>query len=116
MRSYWVMIVICFMLTACEEKDWEKPVEVKGMGETVTIDRTDVYNLTVSGMNNTVTVGEYNQIHNLFVTGYNNILTIQMYTTVDSFRVSGADNTIYVPAGSGITFIDTGFGNQLIEQ
>jgi len=116
MRSYWGIIGICLVLTACDAKDWEKPVEVKGLGETVTIDRTDVYNLTISGMNNTVTVAENNRIHNLFVTGYNNILTIQTNTTVDSFKVTGADNTIYVPAGSGITFEDSGVGNQLIEQ
>lgn len=116
MKIHWVIIMISVMFTACDQNDWEKPVEVSGLGETVTIDRTDVYNLTISGINNTVTVDEDNQINNLYITGYNNILSIGQNTSVDDFRVSGADNTVYVPLGSGISFSDTGFGNVLIEQ
>jgi hypothetical protein len=116
MRILWMMLCICFTLTACNEKDWEQPVEVSGISETVTIDRTDVYNLTISGMNNSVTVGKDNKINNLSITGFNNILTIGKNTTVKNFKISGADNTVYVPLGSGITFEDTGLGNHLIEQ
>ena len=116
MKNYWVILVMSIVFSACDQNDWEKPIEVTGLGETVTIDRTDIYNLTISGMNNTVTVAEDNQINNLSITGYNNILTIRQNTSVDDFRVSGADNTVYVPLGSGISFSDTGFGNVLIEQ
>ena len=110
------MVILCLVCTACNEKDWERPVEVAGVGETTTIDRSDVYNLTISGLDNTVTVGEGNEINNLTITGYNNLLTIGRDTTVKRFSVTGADNTVYVPAGSGITFDDSGSGNQLIEQ
>ena len=116
MRIYWVIIAMSFIFSACDQNDWERPVEVTGLGETVTIDRSDVYNLTISGLNNSVTVAENNRINHLFITGYNNILTIRGNTSVDDFRISGADNTVYVPLGSGISFEDTGVGNVLIEQ
>lgn len=104
------------MLLACDEKDWERPVSVEGIGETVSIDRTEVYNLSITGINNTVTVLENNRINNLTITGFNNLLTIRNNTSVKRFTMTGADNTVYIPAGSGISVEDTGLGNEVIAQ
>jgi hypothetical protein len=116
MKHYVLIMMLSLVMVACNEKDWQQPVEVSGIGETTTIDRDDEYNLAISGLNNTVSVAQDNRIHNLTISGYNNELTIGANTSVDSFWVTGSDNTVYVPAGSGITFEDTGYGNELIEQ
>lgn len=107
MRNYWIVVCCSLMFTACNASDWEQSVDVQGVYETETIDRTYFYNLTISGLNNTVMVADENQINNLFKTGYNNMLTIGLDTNVDRFQITGADNTVYVPMGLGISFDDT---------
>ena len=116
MRRFWLILVICFIVIGCEDKDWEEPITVSGVDKTETIDNDDVYNLTISGMNNNVYVSENNRIKNLHISGHNNVVTIGKNTTIETFTISGFDNTVNVPEGSDITFDDSGYDNQLIEQ
>jgi hypothetical protein len=104
------------------------------MGSTSNINEQGVYSLTISGMDNTLSIQENNAISALEISGMDNTLSIQENntisafeisgtgndveiknnTTVSNFTVSGLENTIFVPAGSGITFSDTGLDNTLI--
>lgn len=116
MKMHWLVLMICFTVIGCDDSDWEEPVTVSGIDQTVTINRGDVYNLKISGINNNVHVSENNKINRLEITGYSNLITIGKNTTIESFDISGSDNTVYVPEDSGISFDDSGSGNQLIEQ
>lgn len=93
-----------------------KTVTVSDSDTTQVIDENEIFNLTISGSNNNVTIRSGNSIENLLLSGSSNILTIETDTTVADFQVAGDDNTIYVPVGSGISFAESGAGNTLIEQ
>ena len=116
MKNLIILIIMCIGLVACNEDDFKIPKTVSGQDETVTIDENSVFNLTISGRNNTITVVDDNQINYLFVSGHNNIINIGKNVTIKSFYISGSDNTVHIPTESGITFDDDGSGNQLIEQ
>jgi len=91
-------------------------VVVSSLGSTTTIDKNVVYDLEISGMNNTITIADNNNIDNLDISGLNNILTIGTGVNINAFNINGADNTVYAPIGSNISFTDTGVGNSLIYQ
>jgi hypothetical protein len=109
-------------------------VTISGVGLTSNINEQGEYSLTISGVDNILSVQENNTISALEISGVNNTLSIQENntisaleisgvendveiknnTTVSDFTVSGTGNTIFVPASSGITFSDTGVDNTLI--
>lgn len=93
-----------------------KNIDISSLGSTVTVIESSLFNLTVSGLNNTVMVASGNKINEFSLSGLNNLITIEDGVTISSFTASGSDNTVIVPDGSGITFTDTGLNNTLIEQ
>ncbi len=91
-------------------------VDISSLGSTTTIARSELFDLIVSGQNNTVTVAAGNEINDFKMPGLNNMVIIESGVSINNFSVSGMDNTVVVPKGSGISFADTGLGNMLIEQ
>ncbi len=91
-------------------------VTIDGVSTTTSVDRTDLYNLIISGTSTDVTVKKNNTIKTLMLGGTSNMLTIESDVTVETFNATGVSGNAYVPIGSGIGFdSDSGVGNDLIE-
>lgn len=89
-------------------------VSVTTSAVTQTIDRSDRYDLTISGSDNVVTVGEDNDIRTLLVSGDRNTVTVGRGTAVETLEFTGFNNLVRVPQGSGIRVArDTGADNTL---
>ncbi len=89
-------------------------VIVSSTGATQTIDRSDRYDLTVSGADNVLTVGDDNDVRKLLVSGDRNTVTVGRGTQVETLELTGFNNLIRVPSSSGITIArDTGADNTL---
>ena len=87
---------------------------ITATGVTQTIDRRDRYDLTVSGSDNVLTIGEDNDIRKLLVSGDRNTITVGQRARVETLELTGFNNLVRVPAGSGITIArDTGADNTL---
>ncbi len=97
-----ILIVACLFLAGCVED--VKVIEVSSTSETKVIDEPELFDLEISGLNNTITILENNKVRNIDMNGLKNRVVVKDNTTVESFYLGGTAHTITVPKKSGITF------------
>lgn len=94
-----------------------KTIKVSGLSSTAKINESSIFNLDISGTDNTVTIVSGNQVNDINIKGLNNKITIETNVTVNNIYVEGSGNTVIVPIGSGIGLSSSsGLNNKIIEQ
>ena len=114
------MASILILLSACGGDDSrlgsaDTFVEISDSGVTRVIDQSTLYDLSISGSGNTVSIAGNNRLNQFTISGSNNIVTVLPGTTIAALTFSGADNTVNAPAGSIATKTDNGQGNSVID-
>ncbi len=102
MNKITLMIVTSLFLTGCV--DDIKVIEVNSTSETKIIDESELFDLEISGINNSITILENNKVRNIDMNGLKNSVVIEENTTVESFYLGGTSQTVTIPKSSGITF------------
>ena len=90
-------------------------VKISDSGVTKVIDQATLYDLSISGSRNTVSIAGNNRLNQFTISGSNNIVTVLPGTTISTLTFSGNDNTVNAPAGSISTKTDNGKGNSVID-
>lgn len=119
MKKLCLAIAMTGALAGCNDSDSPPApavplVSITGTGGTHTLTRADLFDLTISSQNATISLTATGGINNLLINGSNNMVTFTQDTAINSFLINGNDNTISKPTGSGITYTDNGAGNMTI--
>lgn len=119
---------ISIMIAACggggsESDAQSKPVQcpltpafdvaVTASGETMVVNRADVYQLNVSGSINTITIQPSNSVSLVSVSGDGNTVTVNDGAVLCNVTLTGKSNTISLPRGSTAQVIDQGSINSI---
>ncbi len=104
------------LLTACGGTTEEgKTVKVEGIDITSTINKTELYDVEVSGLNNKVTIKAGNKVGHLGINGIKHHVWIEQNTSVESIRIDGESNTVHVPVGFKSKISKSGKNNEVKE-
>jgi len=91
-----------------------KSVVLSGVDTTVSVNENEVFNISIDGIGNVITISSGSKIKNLEVTGNENQIFILENTTIETLTLVGIDNTVFIPLGSQISISsDSGIGNEL---
>ena len=122
LKNVLYLIIGCLVFVSCgsdssTDNDYEiREILISSVGSTSTIDETDEFDLSISGVDNTITIKEGNSINILSISGVDNIIIIEDGVIISEFYVTGTSNDIYVPIDSNLSIEDTGVDNQVIEE
>ncbi len=111
---------ILILLSACggdnnRLSNADTSVEISDSSVTRVIDQSTLYDLSISGSGNTVSIAGNNRLNQFTISGSNNIVTVLPGTTIAALTFSGNDNTVNAPAGSIATKTDNGGSNSVID-
>ncbi len=95
-------VVACLFISGCLEE--VKVIEINSTSTTRTIDESELFDLEISGINNTITIMESNKVRNIDMSGLTNSVIVKDNTTIESFYLGGTDHTVTIPKSSEITF------------
>lgn len=96
-----LMIVASLFLTGCV--DDVKVIEVNSTNGTKIINESELFDLEITGIKNTITIMENNKVRNIDMNGLKNSVIIKDNTTVESFYLGGTSQMVTIPKSSGIT-------------
>ncbi len=105
-------VIMLAALTACQDQDKVETVTVEGVDCTTTVNRPgSPIDVEVSGMSCTVNITDQTELRRLSVTGMNNLVTV--LGSVESVEVTGSDNVVQLPADTTALVSVTGLGSRV---
>lgn len=104
------------LLSACGgSSEEEGRVLIDGLGLTVHVDKSGLYDIEISGARNEVSVAATNTVDKLLITGFNNTVRVKAGASIQHIDFSGSGNTVYVPRGFKAKVSKAGANNDVIE-
>jgi serine/threonine protein kinase len=88
-------------------------VEVSGIRGAVPVSHAGRFDLTVSGVGNTVTVAANQRIRSLDISGPGNVVRVGVGTTIETGTISGPGSTLRVPEGVSYPISCSGPGSSV---
>jgi hypothetical protein len=114
----WLLLL---SLVACgggvgEVNDDGSLVTVDGVDITTAVDKTNLYDITINGTKDDVTIAPKNTVLTMTISGTNNDVVISPNATVNNIVLNGVDNTLHLPVGYYPTISQSGTGNSVVHQ
>jgi hypothetical protein len=79
--------------------------------ETVRLDQTGTYSLTVLSANNNITIAAGDTLASISIQGANNILTVENSVAIGGIQVTGANNSVTLGISTTVAQFDIGGDN-----
>ena len=113
-------LLILLSLAACggggDVKDDGNHVTVDGANITTTIDKTNSFDIAISGINDDVTIAAKNTVSTMTISGANNDVVISPNVIINNIELNGTDNTLYLPVDYFPAVSLSGTGNKVVHR
>lgn len=114
-----ITVLLVGVLSACGGGDGDSPPETGDRtltqgNETVRLDQTGTYSLTVLSANNNITIAAGDTLSSISIQGANNILNVENSVAIGGIQVTGANNSVTLGISTTVAQFDVGGDNATV--
>lgn len=116
-RRAWLIAGLCLALAGCGGgSDEGSRYVLDGVSVKRTVNKTETYDIEVTGTDCELTVAANNTVKRLQITGVSNKVVVEAGTQIEVVDFVGHNNRVSVPAGFKTRLINSGSGNKIEER